>query len=120
MHCNEFIVLTLDMNECALNISGCSQNCTNTIGSYECSCYSGYQLAVDLMSCSGSKLHHFCVVMDLLFSLDINECTLNIIGCSQNCTNTIGSYYCSCYLGYQLQADLLSCSGNKNIIVSVC
>ena len=42
-----------DINECALNISGCGQNCTNTNGSYNCSCYSGYQLAADKMSCTG-------------------------------------------------------------------
>ena len=63
VHCNEFIVPTLDMNECTLNTSGCSQNCTNIIGSYYCSCYSGYQLAADLLSCSGNKKNHrFCVL----------------------------------------------------------
>ena len=55
----------------------------------------------------------------VVFSLDINECTLNISGCGQNCINTIGSYDCSCYSGYQLAVNIMSCSG-KNLIISVC
>ena len=47
------VLIFTDFNECTLNISGCTQNCTNTIGSYSCSCYSGYQLAADYMTCSG-------------------------------------------------------------------
>ena len=58
-------------------------------------------------SCSDNHLSKEIIA----FVLDINECILNISGCSQNCTNTIGSYYCSCYSGYQLVADLMSCSG---------
>ena len=48
-----FCDLFEDIDECALNISGCNQNCTNTNGSYNCACYSGYQLAADLMNCYG-------------------------------------------------------------------
>ncbi|CAF97837.1 unnamed protein product [Tetraodon nigroviridis] len=29
--------------------------------------------------------------------------------CSQICVNTVGSYYCSCYSGYKLQADHHTC-----------
>ena len=45
-----------DTNECKLNSSGCSQNCTNTIGSYNCSCYNGYQLNADVKHCNGKYL----------------------------------------------------------------
>ena len=31
-----------DINECDEQISGCSQMCTNNVGSFDCSCYSGY------------------------------------------------------------------------------
>ena len=49
----KYISLYIDINECTINISGCSQNCTNIIGGYHCSCYSGYQFAADLRSCLG-------------------------------------------------------------------
>ena len=42
---------------------------------------------------------------------DIDECALNTSGCNQNCTNTIGSYLCSCYTGYQLEKDNETCIG---------
>ncbi len=38
----------------------------------------------------------------LHYSADINECTTGSSGCGQNCTNTPGSYLCSCDHGYQL------------------
>ena len=36
----------------------------------------------------------------LLLSKDIDECATGNGGCDQNCTNTPGSYQCSCNLGY--------------------
>ena len=36
-----------DVDECALGTSGCLQNCTNTIGSFNCSCYNGYKLSIN-------------------------------------------------------------------------
>ena len=45
------------------------------------------------------------------FKLDINKCLPN--GgrgpCAQNCTNTIGSFYCSCNSGYSLSG--YACNG---------
>ena len=43
----------LDFNECALNTGGCAHNCINTIGSYRCSCKTGYNLATNRHSCEG-------------------------------------------------------------------
>jgi len=42
-------------------------------------------------------------------STDTNECKANI--CSQKCTNSEGSYTCSCYDGYTLNGDKSSCDG---------
>ena len=47
----------------------------------------------------------------IVFLADIDECALNISGCNQKCTNTIGSYFCSCYLGYKLNKDNETCIG---------
>ena len=109
-----------DVDECALNISGCSQNCTNTIGSYFCSCYPGYQLDIGNETCIGNRLINRVKktpgnVLCLIFLPDIDECALNISGCNQNCTNTIGSYFCSCYPGYKLDKDDKTCIG-KHLI----
>ena len=42
-----------DINECVRNTDGCDHNCSNTIGSYECSCRTGYSLAANRRSCEG-------------------------------------------------------------------
>ena len=48
----KIIVSTIDINECSLNSDGCDQTCNNTIGSFQCSCNSGYTLNVDGITCS--------------------------------------------------------------------
>ena len=40
---------------------------------------------------------------------DIDECSSS--PCGHTCTNTVGSYVCSCYDGYVLDGDGLSCNG---------
>ena len=117
--CLHFLIILLDIDECALNISGCNQKCTNTIGSYFCSCYPGYQLYKDNETCIGnhsiSLFNKYSCLHFLIILLDIDECAHNISGCNQKCNNTIGSYFCSCYLGYQLDKDNETCIGNRLI-----
>ncbi|XP_066022741.1 uromodulin-like isoform X1 [Pocillopora verrucosa] len=73
-----------DMDECKFNISDCdvNANCTNTYGSYKCTCKVGY--TGDGRSCS-----------------DIDECKGNH-SCHVNaaCMNTLGSHVCQCHAGY--------------------
>ena len=45
----------LDTDECAVNMGGCMQTCTNQVGSYQCGCNDGYDLDVDQHSCVGKK-----------------------------------------------------------------
>ena len=52
--------------------------------------------------------------------LDIDECQQGISGCSQVCTNTIGSYKCSCNAGYQLTNDSHTCIGLELFVVTIC
>jgi fibulin 1/2 len=42
---------------------------------------------------------------------DIIECEEQTDRCAQNCTNSAGSYTCSCDSGYRLQSDGYSCNG---------
>ncbi|MCE9673222.1 EGF domain-containing protein [Myxococcus stipitatus] len=74
-----------DINECANGTATCSVNatCTNTRGSYTCTCKAGY--TGNGKTCT-----------------DINECTNGTATCSVNatCANTQGSYTCTCKSGY--------------------
>ena len=41
--------------------------------------------------------------------IDIDDCINS--DCEHNCTNTDGSYTCSCYNGYSLDSNGRNCSG---------
>lgn len=47
------------------------------------------------------------------FLADIDECTIMNGGCETHCTNSEGSYECSCSEGYALMPDLRTCAGMK-------
>jgi hypothetical protein len=53
------------------------------------------------------------------YYVDINECTENIDGCAHVCTNTIGSYQCSCRTGYRLASNGLQCAGMHCIVLDM-
>ncbi|MCJ8744680.1 hypothetical protein PDJAM_G00121580 [Pangasius djambal] len=179
-HCRDF-------DECTV-YGTCSQTCTNTEGSYFCSCVEGYLAQPDNRSCkaknvpvdrlpvlliansqniqatslsgaSSSSLYTSTkqtTAMDFLYKQEMvcwihvgdtpsgtqlkcakipglksftdervinislslhhfDECT--VYGtCSQTCTNTEGSYFCSCVEGYLAQPDNRSCKA-KNVPV---
>ena len=46
---------------------------------------------------------------------DIDECTIMNGGCETHCTNSEGSYECSCTEGYALMPDLRTCSGDDTL-----
>ncbi|KAL5497494.1 hypothetical protein EMCRGX_G013970 [Ephydatia muelleri] len=49
----------VDINECSTNNGNCSQICMNTIGSYICSCVSGYLLGANNQSCYAAVAPYF-------------------------------------------------------------
>ena len=55
----------------------------------------------------------FCIHLYLFNSqslfADINECLTSNGGCYHICSNTLGSYQCSCHHGYQLHGNKHSC-----------
>lgn len=55
------------------------------------------------------------------FIADIDECREGNGGCEQRCVNFIGSYSCTCYHGYSLNADGRSCdlAGEEDCPVTV-
>ena len=46
---------------------------------------------------------------------DINECEFANGGCQEVCTNTEGSFHCSCLDNQQLEQDGFSCAEGNNI-----
>ncbi len=53
-HCQiESCLCIADIDECQLNTALCDSDCVNTVGSYNCGCTDGYELAVDGASCQG-------------------------------------------------------------------
>ncbi len=54
----------VDIDECSTNNGGCAQVCTNTDGSFMCSCNSGFVLADDLATCNGEieNIHNYYLV----------------------------------------------------------
>ena len=117
-----------------MNNGGCELYCTNTVGSYSCSCGSGYYLLGDLHSCydinecisSSHGCEHYCKNSEGSYSCqcstgytlasdgkaceDINECNQIPSVCSQQCTNSAGSYSCSCISGYRLDSNKITCN----------
>lgn len=45
------------------------------------------------------------------FHADVNECLVDNGGCHHDCVNTIGTFYCRCYPGFQLDYDNKKCIG---------
>ncbi|XP_067156720.1 hemicentin-1 [Apteryx mantelli] len=68
----------VDIDECE-NRDTCQHECRNTLGSYQCTCPSGYRLMPNGKTCQ-----------------DIDECLEQNIHCGSNqmCFNTRGSYQC--------------------------
>lgn len=93
-----------DINECLLrNGHGlCQDRCTNTFGSYSCSCdrLPGTRLSRD---------GHRCV--------DAGDCLQNNGGCAHRCVaGGHGRVFCQCDEGYAMGADLRSCKGSDECL----
>ena len=114
-YCYEILNFS-DINECEDSVIAinCVQHCINTFGGYECACYDGYEAINDTRQCIGKLINqcshiHLCM-SNLNYFADINECE-EYNDCHQMCTNTNGSYYCSCNIGFALTADNRTCTG---------
>ena len=74
---------------------------------------------LDRISAVSFKTSCYSAQKRLIFCLDINECVRNN-PCDTNaqCTNTDGSYTCSCNAGYT--GDGTICTGESNINILYC
>ncbi|XP_072048085.1 uncharacterized protein [Amphiura filiformis] len=123
----------IDIDECDRDKDNCNPvngTCTNTIGSFTCSCIAGYDgdgiICTELNECDSNPcLYGECVDQINAFECncngtgyegflchkDINECILGIDNCNHvngTCKNTIGSFTCSCKSGYN--GDGINCT----------
>ena len=56
---------------------------------------------------------YLVVILVIFIFSDINECDTINGGCEQTCTNAIGSFACSCIVGYLLDENRLNCTGKS-------
>ncbi|XP_069842937.1 hemicentin-2 [Dendropsophus ebraccatus] len=93
-----------DIDECDLR-RPCSHICQNILGSFSCSCPTGYSLGMDNRNCR-----------------DVDECRLGSHQCpsGQECINTPGSYRCllRCGPGFRPNAEGTSCEDVDECIQS--
>jgi len=50
-----------------------------------------------------------------LISPDIDECASSPSPCDQGCSNSVGSYTCSCVSGFRLGSNGKTCNGKRNL-----
>ncbi|XP_046384551.1 uncharacterized protein LOC124154711 isoform X2 [Ischnura elegans] len=120
-----------DIDECLSLPSSmsCSHDCSNTFGSYECSCPQGHVLSGDQRTClplgciptclnggscddSSGKCNCSSGYTGKACDLDVNECEEAGSGalCQHLCQNTLGSFSCVCLgRGKTLGPDKRSC-----------
>ena len=102
-----------DIDECTED--PCDHNCTNTDGSFTCSCNNGYELDDNGRSCNGMYIMLIIINCLLLYILciDIDECLSGPCPSHMICNNNDGSYSCDCPDGtMRNEADCVC----KNII----
>ncbi|PVD36007.1 hypothetical protein C0Q70_02977 [Pomacea canaliculata] len=123
-----------DHDECQDHI--CAQLCSNTMGSFSCSCNNGYMLNDDKRTCSacpylryGFECRQMCQCNDREERCDnvkgcvckagwtgnINECE-STFPCEtqhEECKNFAGGFYCTCIKGYMK-------AGNHCVVRDVC
>ena len=63
-----------DINECSTNNGGCAGTCTNTAGSYYCTCSSGCTLGSNGHVCNG-RLYNYCSA----YKLELFQTTMNAL-----------------------------------------
>ncbi|CAH3171492.1 unnamed protein product [Porites lobata] len=96
-YCNMKTNGEFDIDECSVSPSVCdiNANCSNTRGSYYCTCKAGY-------TGDGKTCQESVFFLINFFFLDTDECSASPSVCdiNANCSNTRGSYYCTCKTGF--------------------
>ena len=84
-NCINNIIMVLDTNECGNANGGCEHYCNNTVGSFTCSCNTGFELAEDNLNCTGKELQLTTVSLVWHVSTDVDELLLVLIDVHKHC-----------------------------------
>ena len=107
----------IDINECLVTPPPCDAQatCTDTFGSFDCTCLPGFTgngLATSGGTGCSSKSHtvpwsdshqYSCCVI-----VDVNECASRPCDSNAQCTDTIGSFQCTCNQGFVGNGEVCS------------
>ena len=109
-----------DIDECqSRNITcGINAECSNTDGSFVCTCLLGY--SGDGTKCTGRASHAICQKCIQSYCLDVDECSVlftEVCSGAEACENTEGSYTCLCTAGYTWNGTL--CIGMYTRVTSL-
>ena len=89
--------------------------CVNNEGSFRCDCNQGFELSSDKSSCQGlyscyNHVFEALITFFLSYTSDVNECSTNQHDCEHLCENSVGSFNCTCQLGFLLDSDGRRCN----------
>ena len=96
-----------------MQMDQCEHNCTDSEGSYICSCGTGYSLAADGLNCLGiackKSIGYNCQSISVS---DEDECVTQDVNCTEDrvCVNSMGSYSCECMPGYGSSSKSGNCT----------
>uniref|UniRef100_H2T6Q4 Fibulin 2 n=1 Tax=Takifugu rubripes TaxID=31033 RepID=H2T6Q4_TAKRU len=116
-----------DMDKCQLYAgNSCHHRCVNTPSSFRCECFPGYVLQEDAFTCvpgNGDDRYSPSVTGVALCARELSSVVLCISSdlcfllfypgngpCQQQCTSVGGRPHCSCFPGFSLMTDGLSCA----------
>ena len=51
-------IVNIDIDECLMDNGGCVHVCNNEMGTFSCSCTTGYELQPDGITCTGEKINY--------------------------------------------------------------
>ncbi|XP_019630400.1 PREDICTED: mucin-like protein [Branchiostoma belcheri] len=135
-----------NIDECAIDNGNCTHLCVDTPGSFHCACQQGMVLDKDMCTCldidectenlAKCSVNAYCnntspgydCICDVGYSGDgikcgdIDECLyqdLYNVLCKVGCRNTLGSYVCTCAIGWQLANDSISCIDMNECLLGV-
>ena len=89
MYQNHYIISIIsitDVNECQEKNGGCSHQCVNIEGSYECACPAGYKTQADQKTCEGNFVYDVSIIL-CVFKLELYTAGIKHTSSPENRSN---------------------------------